>query len=127
MSVAFKLQDHVHHVLQDLGACQRTFLGDVAHHEERGARGFRVRGQGGSRFADLTHRPRHAILVRQVQGLNGVDHHKGGFLPPQRVQHSRNLGLRVDQQRRRDGPQSVGPHPDLFRTFLAADVQHLGA
>ena len=31
VSIAFQLQNHVHHMLQDLGAGNRAFFGNVAH------------------------------------------------------------------------------------------------
>ena len=126
VAVPLKLQHHVHHVLEDLGSGQRPLLGDVAHHEQWGARGLRPSGEGGRGFTDLAHRTRHAILVWQVQSLHRIDHHKGRSFRAKRVKDSGNLRLWENQHLRCDVAEAVGPHADLFCTLFPAHIQDLG-
>ena len=70
--VALKLQDHIHHVFQNLRTGNAAFFIDMANEQYRRTGFFRVTNKACGALADLGHRTRRALHVRNMQGLDGI-------------------------------------------------------
>ena len=72
VGVPFKIQHAVHHVFQDLGACDIAVLVDVAHHEYRDALGLGQIHQDHGTFLYLGNTAGERVVGVGVEGLDGV-------------------------------------------------------
>ena len=72
--VAFKLQNNVHHVLQNFGTRQGSFFGDVPNEQNRHVVALGVAQKLCGTLPNLGNAAGRGFQCRTVQGLNGVNH-----------------------------------------------------
>ena len=66
IGIALKLQDHIHHVFQNLRTGNAALFIDMANQQHRRTRFFRVPNEARGALADLGHRTRRALHMRNV-------------------------------------------------------------
>ena len=119
----FKLKDDIHHVLEHLRSGQRAFLGDVADKKHRNVVLLGKPRERSRRLSNLRHRTRGRLHFREEHGLNGIDDDCIRLIRLQFTQHRLGVRLSKHEKRRRNCPQSLGPHADLFRAFFARYIE----
>jgi len=75
--VPFKIEDRIHHVLEDLGTGNRSVLRDMADQKNRDAALFRKQDQLFGCLAHLSHAARRGRQDRGINRLDGIDHDHG--------------------------------------------------
>ena len=124
LMVPFKIQHHVHHMLQHPGPGQGAFLGHMAHQEDSAAVGFGIAHQKGRALPHLAHAARGAAHFGAVHGLDGVDHAKIRLHGVHFFFHLVHGVFGEHQHLAVLRAQALGPQLDLPGAFLAADIQH---
>ncbi|MCY1400364.1 hypothetical protein D9M71_154440 [compost metagenome] len=120
---AFEIQHGIDHVLKHPRACQRAFLGHMAHQEDRRAALFGVAHQQGRAFTYLGNTARCRLQLFGKDGLDRVDDHDLGFFHLGRGDDAFDAGLGHHPQLVLGQAQPARAHGDLLLRFFAGDVQ----
>ena len=131
MAVAFKLQDSIHDMFQNLWACQTALLRDMAHEDDGYTAFFGILEQGGGALAHLCNRAGRGFHAFDAHRLDGVNDEQVGL----HVLHLREYFLQTGfaeqegafatlQMDAAAARQSVGAQLDLPLALLTADVEH---
>ena len=90
---AFKIQHRVDHVLNNAGASDLAFFGDVTHKNNDDAFAFGECGEFVGDGADLGYGAGGAVDVIDPHGLDGINDHEVGFFGLQRGQDIAQVGF----------------------------------
>ena len=99
MSIAFKIQHHVHKVLQHPGASDVAIFCHMSDQKNRNARVLGQRGQCGGDGTGLRHPTGHALYAGRVHGLHRVHDEQRGFQLLHVPKHHVKVGFRCEKQR----------------------------
>lgn len=106
-------------MLQHLGACKASVLGDVAHKHQGGARGLGPLREDLGASPDLSHASRAALELGIEEGLDGVDHQEGRLHVIGGLQDGPDVRLGKEVDAGVLGSQAAGPELDLALALFA--------
>ena len=98
MLIPLKIENTVHHVLQDLWPCDGSFLIDMADHKHCNILAFGQLHQGHSAALYLGHAAGRTIQLRVIKSLDGVNNQNIRPLLLHGIQYVREAGFRQHHQ-----------------------------
>ena len=110
-------------MLQHPRACQRAFLGHVAHQEDCRATLLGIAHQQRRTFTHLRHPARGGLQLFGEDGLDGVDHHYPWLFLTGGGDDGFDAGFGHDLELVLGKAQTPGAHGHLLLRLLAGDVQ----
>jgi len=109
VALPFKVEHTVHHVLQHLGAGNRTLLVHMANDKDGDPLPFCQLHQRHGTLLDLADAARSGGHISVVQGLDGVHHQYARLDGVDRVDHVLQIGLREEMEPLSPHPQPLCP------------------
>ena len=123
MRVAFEIEDGVDDVLDELGAGEDAFLGDVADEADGGAGGLGEVDQFGAAIAKLGDAAGGRGVGGVVDHLDGVDDREGGAEAADGAGDFFEVGFGEDFELRLAEAEAAGAQLGLLGGFFAGDVE----
>ena len=110
---AFKIQDRIHHMLQNAGAGDNSLLGDVSDQKKGSAGFFGPDHQPAGHLPDLGYASRRRTQFSGKNGLDRVNGQKPGLEALEDFQNRIQGGFRQDLDRAVSEAQAFPAHFDL--------------
>ena len=119
LTVSFKIEDCIYHMLHHARPGNGSFLGHVTDDDDRHIALLGKVHEPARAFADLAHTAGGPVAFLAVNGLDGIDDQQARPAPFCFLQHSIQGRICLNQQARRRHTQAVGPQLNLAGRFFA--------